>query len=89
MAKSGAGFYVNMADKELQSTHQHVLSAFIPSRVTVEVLSEAGFYMSSFILQNKREDSKGSEGIAVTKQDINLTSVQLLSQFKRRTRKRN
>lgn len=43
---------VETAGPELWSTHQHVLSAFIPSRVTVEVLSEAWFYVSSFILQN-------------------------------------
>lgn len=43
---------VQTSGQELWATHQHVLSAFIPSGVTVEVLSEAWFYMSSFILQN-------------------------------------
>lgn len=62
----------------MPSTHQHVLSAFIPPRVTVEVLSEAWFDMSSFILQKRRGgEGRGSKCIAVTKRDMNVTPVQL------------
>lgn len=35
-------------------TYQHILSAFVSARVTVEMLSKAWLYMSAFILQHRK-----------------------------------
>lgn len=36
-------------------TYQHILSAFVSARVTVEMLSKARFYMSTFVLQHRKQ----------------------------------
>lgn len=38
----------------LAMTYQHVLSAFVSAGVTVEMLSKAWFYMSTFVLQHRK-----------------------------------
>lgn len=64
-AETSAGFDFKTVEQELCSTHQHVLSAFIPSGVTVEVLSKAWFYMSSFILQNRKRLGRGGQSASL------------------------
>lgn len=34
-------------------TYQHIISAFVSARATVEMLSKAWLYMSPFILQDR------------------------------------
>lgn len=55
-------------------TYQHILSAFVSAWVTVEVLSKAWFYMSSFVLQHRKDPR--SKYIAVTTLDINVILIQ-------------
>lgn len=38
-------------------THQHVLPAFVPARVTVEMLCEAWLYVGTFVLQQRTQRS--------------------------------